>query len=439
VAQDDNGNIWLFGEYPELYSDGKAQGAPSAWIAGVSDAKEDIFTLGAPTAGSPSFSEGTAIRVGFEDRGQVFQMGQTRTVPLATYSNIMVIDEWAVTDPGSSHQCKYYAPGVGDVYTAPAGGTAQESLALTSLVDLDLTALAAARATVLQEDLRATAANKLYGQTAPAVPRPGVVTASHVATGHIVGNGCGSFANYMLYYPGDESVGTLTLSLTPANPVTDAVVGINIYQGGSFIATSPAPTTPGVHSATFSSTTAGPVLVHVGDYGDGVAADYQLQLAGVNQAVLTPVMPVGTPPAPVGVSPVPTNSATGGDGSSAKSYAFNGNVTGTLPGNAAGNFVYYSLPFGGDGSTQTIEIDFAPGGREASAGIFLTLFQNGAQLTTVQAAENQENPPGILPLSYSSMTAGPDLIQIGNHNPSTTISYTLGPSVLKSQRPKRRG
>ena len=31
-AQDDQGNVWNFGEYPEEYDNGKFTGAPSTWI-----------------------------------------------------------------------------------------------------------------------------------------------------------------------------------------------------------------------------------------------------------------------------------------------------------------------------------------------------------------------------------------------------------------------
>jgi hypothetical protein len=171
VAQDDNRNIWLFGETPEVYSNGHLQGAPDTWIGGIADAKEGIFQLGAPRLGSPAFSEGLALNVGFEDRGRVFQMGQSVCVPLGCYHDVLVIDEWSPLDPRGGHQRKFYAPGVGNVFTAPAGGNQPETLSLTSLVSLDPTALAAARATVLQQDQRAYTESKAYAHTPPPQPR----------------------------------------------------------------------------------------------------------------------------------------------------------------------------------------------------------------------------------------------------------------------------
>src|SRR3954447_11487654 len=35
MAQDNHGRVWNVGEYPEEYVDGRLEGAPSTWIAGV--------------------------------------------------------------------------------------------------------------------------------------------------------------------------------------------------------------------------------------------------------------------------------------------------------------------------------------------------------------------------------------------------------------------
>lgn len=40
VAQDDKGNVWNLGEYPEEFKKGKFIGAPSTWIAGLNHAKQ---------------------------------------------------------------------------------------------------------------------------------------------------------------------------------------------------------------------------------------------------------------------------------------------------------------------------------------------------------------------------------------------------------------
>ena len=50
-AQDDQGNVWNFGEYPEEYENGKFTGAPSTWIRGADGAYGGIHMLSQPRTG----------------------------------------------------------------------------------------------------------------------------------------------------------------------------------------------------------------------------------------------------------------------------------------------------------------------------------------------------------------------------------------------------
>ncbi|HEX2156667.1 MAG TPA: hypothetical protein VHS79_06750, partial [Actinomycetes bacterium] len=38
-AQDDDGNVWNLGEYPEEFVDGVFEGAPNTWLSGIEDAR----------------------------------------------------------------------------------------------------------------------------------------------------------------------------------------------------------------------------------------------------------------------------------------------------------------------------------------------------------------------------------------------------------------
>jgi hypothetical protein len=249
---------------------------------------------------------------------------------------------------------------------------------------------------------------------------------NNVVSGNLVGSTAGAFAYYTFNYPGDGSTGTLTLSITPSDPVTEGFLGINVYQAGLQIASeNVVGTTPGVRSVTFATTTAGPVLVQVWNYGAGLSASYQLQLSGVNQNATPVVAQPTASPAPPAFGQAPTSNAPSGDGSAANPFPLSGSLTGILPGNASGNFVYFTVPSTGDGSIQTIQFDFTPGGADVGTGVFVNVYQNGVQLSAVHATNNNGNPPGVVPVTYSSTVAGPVLIQVGNYNPSTTISYTI--------------
>jgi hypothetical protein len=56
-AQDKDGNVWHFGQYPEEYKRGKFVRAP-AWIHGFEDARAGITMKADPQLGTPSYSEG---------------------------------------------------------------------------------------------------------------------------------------------------------------------------------------------------------------------------------------------------------------------------------------------------------------------------------------------------------------------------------------------
>ena len=100
AAQDNDGTVWLLGEYPEEYDDGKLDAAP-CWIHGIEAAKAGIIMPADPKIGSPSYSQGWAPAVEFTDRGAVYQMGQKTTVPFGSYDDVVVIEEFNKEEPGA--------------------------------------------------------------------------------------------------------------------------------------------------------------------------------------------------------------------------------------------------------------------------------------------------------------------------------------------------
>jgi hypothetical protein len=168
-AQDDSGNVWELGEYPEEYRAGRFAGAPSTWISGVAGARPGVTMRAAPHIGTPAYVQGYAPAIAFKDMAQVFATGQQTCVPVGCYSNVLVVEEWNAYEPAEGHQLKYHAPGVGVVRVGAFDSTDQEALVLTSLTRLGPTAMAAVHAQVLQLDARAYAvAPGLYGTTSPA-------------------------------------------------------------------------------------------------------------------------------------------------------------------------------------------------------------------------------------------------------------------------------
>ena len=172
-AQDDDGNVWLLGEYPEEWEAGKFSGAPDVWFSGVQGAKAGIMMRAAPKLGTSSYYQGLAPEIEFADRARVYQMGQRTCVPLGCYDDVMVTDEWNALDKADAHQRKFYAPGVGNIRVGFAGGKEQEVLVLVKLSHLDPGALAQAREEALKLERHAYRVRKdVYGGLPPAEHTP---------------------------------------------------------------------------------------------------------------------------------------------------------------------------------------------------------------------------------------------------------------------------
>jgi hypothetical protein len=168
-AQDNAGNVWLVGEYPEEYEDGKFDKAP-AWISGQKGARAGITMLAEPRRGVPDYAQGFAPPpIDFTDRARVYKIGQKTCVPVDCYKNVLVTEEFNPDEPGAS-QLKYYASGVGNVRVGWRGEKEEEkeTLELVDLNHLSPEALAKVQKKALQMDRRAYERSEAYRQTPPA-------------------------------------------------------------------------------------------------------------------------------------------------------------------------------------------------------------------------------------------------------------------------------
>ena len=166
-AQDNAGNVWTMGEYPEEYEGGQFVGAPSTWIPGQAGAKAGISMLAHPTVGTPRYLQGVAHSAGFMDCAQVFQTGLLACVPVGCFTNVLVTDENSPLDPQSGHQRKFYAPGVGNVLITAVDDPEGENLALSGRSQLGAAALTEVRNQALQLEQRAYQVSKVYQKTPP--------------------------------------------------------------------------------------------------------------------------------------------------------------------------------------------------------------------------------------------------------------------------------
>jgi hypothetical protein len=171
-AQDDDGNVWQMGQYPEEYEDGKLVGTP-AWIAGLEGAKPGLLMRADPRLGTSDYSQGWGPAVEYADRAKVLKMDQKTCVTLGCYEDVLLTQEWDEADPAAK-QLKYYAPDVGNVRIGWSGKDEEkETMVLTRLGHLDAGELAQAREEATKLERNAFKVLKdLFGKTEPAQHTP---------------------------------------------------------------------------------------------------------------------------------------------------------------------------------------------------------------------------------------------------------------------------
>ncbi len=79
-AQDDFGNVWLFGEYPEEHEGNKVS-APSTWLAGNQGSAAGILMRANPMLNTSTYKQGEAPSVEFLDLARVHAANLRRCVP----------------------------------------------------------------------------------------------------------------------------------------------------------------------------------------------------------------------------------------------------------------------------------------------------------------------------------------------------------------------
>jgi hypothetical protein len=166
-AQDNDGNVWRMGEYPEVYEKEVLVEAP-AWISGFRDAQAGIMMAADPESRDGSYSQGWGPAVGFTDRWQVDMVEQETCVPVDCYTGVLITAEYSETEP-DAFQLKYYAEGVGNVQVGWRGLDAtREVLELVEVVQMSPEEIEAAREAALELEARAYEISKeVYDQTSP--------------------------------------------------------------------------------------------------------------------------------------------------------------------------------------------------------------------------------------------------------------------------------
>jgi hypothetical protein len=170
-AQDEDGNVWNLGEYPEELEGGVVTGAPSTWLQGVAEAQAGIHMFGDPTLGSGWYRQGWAPSIDFLDCARTHKTDETVCVPAGCYDGVLQTEETSPLDRGPGNkQRKTHAEGVGIVQIAAVGDREGETLTLTEFKHLSAADLAAANQRAKQLDTNAyTTAPDVWAGTEHAV------------------------------------------------------------------------------------------------------------------------------------------------------------------------------------------------------------------------------------------------------------------------------
>lgn len=170
-AQDEAGNVWNVGEYPEEYDNGKFTGAPSTWLAHEARASAGIHMLADPTDPSvfgKEYLQGRAPTIDFLDCATVKRMeNDPIQVAAGPFAGVLLTEERSPLASATAIQTKEYAPQVGIVRIAAKNDPKAETLELVQNPTLSQAELASVDDAVRGLDRHAHQVSKVYAGTAP--------------------------------------------------------------------------------------------------------------------------------------------------------------------------------------------------------------------------------------------------------------------------------
>lgn len=109
-ANDNEGNVWYFGEDSKEYDDGNIVSTAGSWESGIDGARPGILMKADPQVGDKyqqEYYEGEA-----EDMAEVLSLDASVTVEYGSFDDCLQTKEWTPLEPGVEEN-KFYASGVG--------------------------------------------------------------------------------------------------------------------------------------------------------------------------------------------------------------------------------------------------------------------------------------------------------------------------------------
>jgi hypothetical protein len=126
-AQDNDGNVWYFGEDTTAFEDGQSS-KEGSWEAGVDGAKPGIIMWAHPEDHIGATYRQECLSGVAEDKGEVLSVTETKTVTYGTFMNCVQTKDFSDLEPGVVEN-KFYAPGIGQILAVTVqGGDETEEL-----------------------------------------------------------------------------------------------------------------------------------------------------------------------------------------------------------------------------------------------------------------------------------------------------------------------
>jgi hypothetical protein len=153
-AQDEDGNVWNLGEYPEEFENDQFIGAPSTWITGEDGAKAGVHMPARRGVSSRLYLQGFAPEIDFLDCARIADRNVEICVLGRCTDQGLVTHETNLLDPEGGIQSKYHMPRVGIVRIASVDPPTGENLELVEVEELSGSDLREVREEALRLDER---------------------------------------------------------------------------------------------------------------------------------------------------------------------------------------------------------------------------------------------------------------------------------------------
>ena len=167
-SQDDAGNVWNLGEYPEEYEGGKFSGAPSVWISGLQNAVGGVHMRANPEShvNDREYLQGRAPKIDFLDCARIAKKNGVAPVPAGRFTDVLTTYERSPLESTTAIQTKEHAPGVGIVRIDALNDPEAEVLELVSIEHLHGKALRDVNDAALALDKHGRRVSDVYRKTA---------------------------------------------------------------------------------------------------------------------------------------------------------------------------------------------------------------------------------------------------------------------------------